>query len=86
MQKKDYSWNPSKFNCGNSKYLKSISDTSVIDEIIYVMDVVSTKMTNTIATNASISCHTKKITYKIDCYILYKVLLVIILLLIIFII
>ena len=44
-------------------YLKSISDTSVIDcdEIIPVTDIVSTKIINTIVTNvtstASISCH-----------------------------
>ena len=50
------------------------------DEIITVMDVVSTKMTNTIAANvtssASINCHCKKVK---DCYILHIVLLVIIL-------
>ena len=54
------------------------------DEIITVMDIVSTKMTNTIATNvkstASINCHSKSVK---DCYILHTVLLVIILLLII---
>ena len=65
--KKDYSCNPSTCICENSKYLKSIADTSVIvcDEIIYVMDIVSTRMTNTIATNAtstvSINCHSKKV-------------------------
>ena len=52
------------------------------DEIISVMDIVSTKMTNTTATNLSINCHTKKKKHK-DCYILYIVLLAIILLLII---
>ena len=73
----------------NSKYLKSIADTSVIkcDEIITVMDIVSTKMTNTIArditSTASINCHSKKVK---DCYILHTVLLVIILILIIIII
>ena len=52
------------------------SDTSVIewDEIISVMDIVSTKMTNTIAKNvtstASINCHSKKVR---DCYILHTV-------------
>ena len=50
------------------------------EEIITVMDVVSTKMTNTIATNvtssASINCHSKNVK---DCYILHIVLLVIIL-------
>ena len=70
----------------NSKYLKSIADTSVIkcDEVIPVMDIVPTKKTNTVATNvtsiASINCHSKKVR---DCYILQTVLLVIILLLII---
>ena len=43
--KKDYSWNPSTCVCENSKYLKSIADTSVIecDEIISALYVVSTK-------------------------------------------
>ena len=87
--KKDYSWNPSKCICENSKYLKSIVYTSVTEcgEVIIVMDNASTKKTNTIATKktnvistASINCHSKKIR---DCYILHTVLLVIILLLII---
>ena len=43
------------------------------------MDVVSTKITNTIATNVTKNCHIKKVR---DCYILHAVLLVIILLLI----
>ena len=47
------------------------------------MDVVSTKMTNTKAKNASINCHNKKARYKIDSNILHAVLLVIILLFII---
>ena len=61
--KKDYSWNPSASSCENSKYLKSIADTSVIesDEIITVMDIALTKNTNIIATNvtstASINCY-----------------------------
>ena len=57
------------------------------NEIIIPMDNVSTKKTNTIATNststASINFHSKKVR---DCYILHTVLLVIILLLIIIII
>ena len=67
------------------KYLKSVTDTSVTkhDEIVIFMDIVSTKKTNTIATNvtstASINCH-KKVK---NCYILNTVLLMIILLLII---
>ena len=63
---KDYSWNPSTCIWGNSKYLKSIDDASVImcDEITSVMDIVTTKMANIIATNvtniSSINCHSKK--------------------------
>ena len=43
--KKDYSWNPSTCICENSKYLKSVADTSVTDcdEIIIFMNNVSTK-------------------------------------------
>ena len=51
-------------------------------EIIYVMDIVSAKMTNAISF-VSIKCYNKKARYKIDCYILHIVLLTIILLLII---
>ena len=71
--------------CENSKYLKSIVDTSVIkfDEIITVGDILSTKITySTTATNVtstvSINCHSKKVR---DCCILHADLLVIILLL-----
>ena len=52
-------------------------------EIISVMDIASTKMTNTIAKNVSINSDGKKVKYKIDSYILNIVLLVIILLLIV---
>ena len=50
--KKNYSWNPSTCVYENGKHLKSILDTSEIacDEITSVMDIVPTKMTNTIAT------------------------------------
>ena len=43
--KKDYSWNSSTCICENSKYLKSIANTSVTecDAIIIVIDNVSTK-------------------------------------------
>ena len=57
-----------------SKYLKSIAKSSVIecDEIITVLDIVSTKRTNTMATyvmsTASITCHSIKVR---DCYILH---------------
>ena len=47
------------------------------------MDIVSTKMINTIATNVSIDSDGKRVKCKIDCYILHTVLLMIILLLII---
>ena len=52
--------------CQNSKYLKRIANTSVIecDEIIIVIENVFKKMANTIAANvmstASINCHSKK--------------------------
>ena len=83
--KKDYSWNASTCICENIKYVKSIADTlvTVCDEIIIVMDIVSTKKRNPVATNgmstALINYHSKKVR---DCYILHTVLLVIILLLI----
>ena len=53
MCKKDYSLNPSRCICENSKHLKSIADSSVIacDEILSVMDIASTKKTNVIAKN-----------------------------------
>ena len=85
---KDYCWNPSTSIWENSKHLKGTADTSVTgcDEIIIVMDIVSTKKTNfiatkktnTIATNvlstASKNCHSKKVR---DGYILHTVLNVI---------
>ena len=81
----DYSWNLSTC-CGNSKYLKIVVDDSVIlcDENLYIMDIVSTKMTNSIAASpAWNNFDVKKVRYKIDCHILHAILLVIILLLII---
>ena len=62
----DHSWNPSKCTCQNSKYLKRIANTSVIecDEIIIVIENAFKKMANTIAANVmsttSINCHSKK--------------------------
>ena len=49
--KKNYSLNPSTCICENSKYLKCIADTLEIacDEVISIMDLVSRKMTNTMA-------------------------------------
>ena len=48
--KEDYSWSPSACICEKSQYLEIIADTSVIscDEIISVMDILSTKQTNKI--------------------------------------
>ena len=76
--KKDDNRNPSAYICENSKYLKSTSVTEC-DEIISVMDIVSTKNTN-VTSNVSINCHRIKVR---DCYNLQTVLLAIILLLII---
>ena len=36
------------------------------DEIIFIMDTASTKMTNTIATNVLINCHSKKVRFAFD--------------------
>ena len=74
------------FICENSKYLKSVADTSAteFDQIVTVIDNLSTKNTNTIETNFTITvyinCHSKKVR---DCYISHRILLVIILPLII---
>ena len=87
MCKKDYSWDPSACICENSKYLKSITYTSVTeyDEIIIVLNNVSTK--TTIATNITITAAINCLGIKVkDCYILDTVLLGIILLLVIIII
>ena len=71
--------------CENDKYLKSIADTSVItcDEVISVIDIVSTKMTKYYSKNVSIHPDRKKVRYKFDCYLLHAVLLTTILLLMI---
>ena len=67
--KNDDSWNPSTCIYKNSKYLKSVADTSVTecDEIVIVKNIVSTKKANTIATKktnvrstTSLNCHSKK--------------------------
>ena len=69
---KDYSWNPNTCICESSKYLKGIADTTVTkcDEIVIVMNNLSTKKTNTITTNvtstASINCH--RLIVTIICY------------------
>ena len=73
----DYSSNRKTCIYEYDKYLKSIVDTSMIacGETVSVMDNASIKMT--------INFDDKKVRYKIDCNILYTILLVIILLLII---
>ena len=76
--KKDCSWNHNTCICENSKYLKSTLLTEC-DEIISVMDVVSTKKKNVTST-PSINYHSIKVK---DCHILHTHLLAIILLLII---
>ena len=43
--------------------------------------IVSTKITNTTATNLRKDCHSKKLRYKSDCYILHTDLLAILLIL-----
>ena len=71
--------------CENSKYFKSVADTSVTksDKIVIFMNNLSTKKTNTISTCVTtttlINCHSIKVR---DCYIFNTALLVVILLLI----
>ena len=76
----DNRWNPSIFK--NGKYLKSIVDDKKIvgDEIIYVMDILSTNVANTISTNMSANSEGKNFRYKSVSYIFHTILLVIILL------
>ena len=42
------------------------------DEIIYLMVIASTKITNTASTNVSINSGDKNVRYKIDCYIFHS--------------
>ena len=68
-KKRYYSWNAKTCICENSKNLKHIFDYSVIpfDEIMYVMDVALTNITNTISTNMTNTTTTysdgKKVRY-----------------------
>ena len=64
--------------CENNKYLKSIADTSLIacDKIISVIE-----MSNTIATNVTKDCHSKKVKH---CYILHTASLANLLILLLF--
>ena len=70
-----YSLNPSTCICENSKYLKSVADTSVtkFDESVIVINNLSTKKTNAITTNVMSSALT--ITFLIAvslCFYLIK--------------
>ena len=47
---------------------------------LYTLWILYHQRRHIIATNVSRSCHSEKVSYKIDCYILHAVLLVIILL------
>ena len=74
--KKVIDGNPSTCICENNRYLKRYC-WYFRDEIVIAMDIISTKKQNTIATNvtsnASINFYSKNVR---DCYILRKVLLV----------
>ena len=65
MQKR--SWSLSTCICENNKYLKSVANNSVTecDEVIIVMNNISTKRTNTMTTNvrstAPMNCQYKKV-------------------------
>ena len=61
--KNDHSLNPGTCICENSKYLKNISnDSNIVNvEIISGMNIVSTKMTNTIALNVTKNYYSKKV-------------------------
>ena len=65
---KDYSWNPSTYICENSRDSKSIAHDPVIacDEIICVIESVSSNVTNII----SINYDDKIVVYRMDCNIL----------------
>ena len=75
-----------KYICEKSRYLKSIVDDSVIvhDNIINVIDSVSTNVTNNMSTNVTNTVSTysddTKVRYKMDYYILHPFVLVTILL------
>ena len=72
--KRDSSWDPTTCICKNDKCFKMISDDLkiVCDEIISVVDILSTKMIYTIATNVTKNCHSKKVKYNVDFYIAHS--------------
>ena len=69
--KENYSWNRSTCIFENSKYLKSIADTSVTKchKIVIVMNDLLPKKANTRAKNAtntaSINCHSKEVSKRL---------------------
>ena len=82
--KKGYTWNPAVCSLKNCEYVASSIEDSVITfgEIVNVAKSVSTNVpTNLISTVSHF--HIRKVRFKIDGYILYTILLVIILLFII---
>ena len=83
--KKDYSWTSRTCICENDKYLKSIADTLVIlcDEIIWITYIMSTNGAHAISINMSTNSDDKKVRYKMNCYILHMIFLVLTLLVII---
>ena len=71
---KYYSLNPSTCFCENSKYLKSVADTSVTkcDKIVIAMKNLSTKKTSIITTNATATALVKYHSKKVKVYFAYS--------------
>ena len=83
--RKDYIRNPATCSRENVEYLASTFDDSVFmcDKIITDADSVSTYVPENVTSTASINSDDKKVRYKMDCYILHTVFLLVILLFII---
>ena len=74
MCTKDFRWHPSTSICEISRYLKckTVGDSVIVcDEIINVLDNLSTNVTNTLPTNVwsavSINSDNRELKYKMDC-------------------
>ena len=82
---KVYIWNPSIWICKNGEYSESTIDDSVItcDAIVNAEDSVLTNGSAYVMSTVSTYFHNNKERYRMDCYILYTVILMIILLFII---
>ena len=76
MRQKTF-WNPTICSCENVEYLAIAIDDSVImcDEIINVVGSVSTNISANVMSAVSTNFH-KKVRYKMDCYILHPISLV----------